>query len=56
MESNIKNDPAESRKKVKHKLVIGNLNTNSPSNKFEHLKTIFINKVPVLVLTGTNFD
>ena len=56
MESNIKSDQAESRKKVKYKVVIGNLNINSLSNKFEHLKATFINRVEILVLTETKLD
>ena len=42
--------------KNNHRLVIGNLNINSISNKFENLKVIIQGKIDVLVLTETKTD
>ena len=39
--------------KNSHKLVIGNLNINSISNKFDKLKLIIQGKIDILVITET---
>ena len=44
------------RLKNNHKLVIGNLNINSISNKFDNLKLITQGKIDILVITETNTD
>ena len=42
--------------KNNHKLVIGNVNINSISNKFDNLKLIIQGKVDILVITQTKTD
>ena len=44
------------RLKNNHKLVIGNLNINSISDKFDNLKLITQGKIDILVITETNTD
>ena len=39
-----------------NKIIIGNLNINSLSNKFEQLKDIVMQHIDILVLTETKFD
>ena len=39
-----------------HRLVIGNLNINSISNKFVNLKLIIQGKIVILVITKTKSD
>ena len=39
--------------KNNHRLVTGNLNTNSISNKFDNLKFIMQGTIDILVITGT---
>ena len=40
--------------KINHRLVIGNLNFNSISNKFDNLKLIIQSKIDILVITETD--
>ena len=42
--------------KNNHRLVIGNLNINSISNKFDNLKLIIQGKIGILVITETKTD
>ena len=42
--------------KNNRRLVIGNLNTNSISDKFDNLKLIILGKIDVLVITETKTD
>ena len=42
--------------KNNHRLVIGNLNINSTSNKFDNLKLIIQGKIDILVITETKTD
>ena len=42
--------------KNNHRLVIGNLNINSTSNKFDNLKLIIQGKIDILVITETKAD
>ena len=42
--------------KNNHRLVIGNLNINSISNKFDNLKLITQGKIDILVITKTKTD
>ena len=42
--------------KNNHRLVIGNLNINSISNKFDNLKLITQGKIDILVITETKTD
>ena len=42
--------------KINHRLVIGNLNINSISNKFDKLKLITQGKIDILVTTETKAD
>ena len=42
--------------KNNHRLVIGNLNINSTSNKFDNLKLITQGKIDILVITETKTD
>ena len=42
--------------KNNHRLVIGNLNINSISNKFDNLKVITQSKIDILVITETKTD
>ena len=42
--------------KNNHRLVIGNLNINSISNKFDNLKLIIQSKTDILVITETKTD
>ena len=42
--------------KNNHRLVIGNLNTNSISDKFDNLKLIILGKIDILVITETKTD
>ena len=42
--------------KSNHRLVIGNLNLNSISNKFDNLKLIIQGKIYILVITETKID
>ena len=42
--------------KNNHRLVIGNLNINSISNKFDNLKLITHGKIDILVITETKTD
>ena len=44
------------RIKNPNKIIIGNLNINSLSNKFEQLKDIVMQHIDILVLTETKFD
>ena len=44
------------RKKFGNKLIIGNLNINSISNKFDQLKLIVQGQVDILVITETKID
>ena len=39
-----------------HRLVIGNLNINSISNKFDNLKLIIQGKIDILLITETKTD
>ena len=39
-----------------NKVIIGNLNTNSPLNKFDQLREIVLKRVDVLVITETKLD
>ena len=39
-----------------HRLLIGNLNINSISNKFDNLKLIIQDKTDILVITETKTD
>ena len=47
---------SEIRKSSKDKLVIGNLNINSLSNKFDQLKFLIQHKLDILVITETKLD
>ena len=47
---------SEIRKNSKDKLIIGNLNINSLSNKFDQLKMIVQGKLDILVITETKLD
>ena len=42
--------------KNNHRLVIGNLNINSISNKFDNLKLIIQGRIDILVITETKTD
>ena len=42
--------------KKNHRLVIGNLNINSISNKFDNLRLIIQGKIEILIITETKAD